>query len=94
MSSLFAVASPDVLTKPYSLVVLGALLIALQYLVITYYIIKIRFQTFNGSFMKKFRDVHQSEFKTDPAKFGYPDMGSGFYGKKLSYKDWYTFNCS
>jgi len=25
-------------------------------------------------------------------KLGYPDMGNGFYAKKLSYKNWYEFN--
>ena len=25
---------------------------------------------------------------------GYPDMGSGFYSKKLAYRDWYRFNCA
>ena len=25
-------------------------------------------------------------------KFGYPDMGSGYFAKMLAYKDWYTFN--
>ncbi len=77
MSGVFSVASPDVLSKPYSLVILGVLLIALEYLVIAYYLIKVRMQTFNGSFMKKFRDQHQTDFKTDPPKMGYPDMGCG-----------------
>lgn len=27
-----------------------------------------------------------------PPKFGYPDMGSGYYSKMLEYKDWYSFN--
>ena len=22
-------------------------------------------------------------------KMGYPDMGSGYYGKQLAYKDWF-----
>ena len=94
MSGLFEIASPDVLAKPYSLVILGTLLIALQYLVITYYIIKVRFGTFDGKFMKNFRDLHQEAFKSDPAKMGYPDMGCGVYGKRLEYKDWYRFNCA
>ena len=94
MSGVFSVASPDVLSNPYSLVILGVLLIALEYLVIAYYLIKVRMQTFNGTFMKKFRDQHQTDFKTDPPKLGYPDMGCGYYGKKLEYKDWYKFNCS
>ena len=25
---------------------------------------------------------------------GYPDSGSGFYSKKLPYKDWFQFNCA
>ncbi len=25
-------------------------------------------------------------------KFGYPDMGCGYYSSKLSYKQWYEFN--
>ena len=61
---------------------------------IAYYIIKVRMQTFSGKHMKEFRDLHQEAFKADPAKMGYPDMGCGFYGKRLAYKDWYRFNCS
>ena len=96
VSSLFATAQPDVLQKPYSLVILGVLFIALQYLVIMYYIIKVRFQTFTGKFMKDagFNELHAQSFKEGAPKLGYPDQGSGLFSKKLAYKDWYRFNCS
>ena len=44
--------------------------------------------------MKKFKEIHQKEIKEDMApQLGYPDCGSGWYSKELSYKDWFTMNC-
>jgi len=49
---------------------------------------------FNREFMNKnFKDIHCKEtgemYAPDQ---GYPDMGSGLYSEKLTYKQWIEFN--
>ena len=39
-----------------------------------------------------FGQVHREAFNEEIDKGGYPDMGSGFYAQKLSYKEWFEFN--
>lgn len=55
-----------------------------------------RKRVFNEDVMKsKFEGVHKSTLGRDaivPA-FGYPDMGAGYFSKRIAYKDWYEFNC-
>lgn len=41
---------------------------------------------------ENFGQEHKEAFGTDIEKGGYPDMGSGYYSKKLTYKQWYEFN--
>jgi len=37
--------------------------------------------------------MHEQDFPGEQVnKEGYPDMGSGRYSDKLSWKDWYYFN--
>lgn len=43
---------------------------------------------------ENFGKLHNQDFKSEIKAQGYPDMGSGVYSQKLSYKDWYTFNCA
>ena len=40
-----------------------------------------------------FEKQHNKECKQAYPKGGYPDHGNGLYSDKLSYKDWYNFNC-
>ena len=52
---------------------------------------------FSEEFMKEnFQTEHERHFPDgkakELAKGGYPDMGSGRYSEKLSYKAWYEFN--
>ena len=95
MSGWFEIVQPELLKHPYTLVVLGALLIAIQLIVFMYiYVLKNRIKIFNGKFMKKFEEKHKEAFGTKPANLGYPDTGNGRYSKELSYKDWYIFNCA
>ena len=45
---------------------------------------------------KNFSDQIKRDFGPD-AKIpgmGYPDMGAGIFSRKLSYKDWFEFNCA
>ena len=58
-----------------------------------------RSKVFSEQFMQeKFQTVHERHFKDANTKLGkvpkggYPDMGSGRYSEKLSYKDWFNFN--
>jgi hypothetical protein len=97
MTGIFEVFQPSFLNRPYSLVVLGNLLIAIQFLVFMYiYVIMTRIKIFKGKFFKEngFVEQHLSAFKENPAKLGYPDTGNGRYSMKLSYKEWYQFNCA
>ena len=52
-----------------------------------------RGRLFNKDMMEKeFGDAHKKAFgDKSPPKGGYPDHGNGFYGDKLSYKDWFEF---
>ena len=99
MESLFATHVPTLLKHPYSLVIAGNLFIAFHLLLVVYiYLISGRLSIFTGKFFKEsgLTELHQKEYgpKTYPAKMGYPDTGCGRYSKKLSYKDWYKFNCA
>ncbi len=46
--------------------------------------------------MKQFDELHMKSVpKSGGAPGdGYPDLGSGVYSEKLSYKDWFNFNLS
>ena len=59
----------------------------------------LRGKIFTPLFMEEnFKTEHERHFgettAKDLPKGGYPDMGSGRYSDKLSYKDWYNFNKS
>lgn len=41
---------------------------------------------------QNFGEEHKQAIGTDIGKEGYPDMGSGWYSRKLSYKQWFDFN--
>ena len=49
-----------------------------------------RFAAFNSEFMSQFNEEHKKAFPHDKEapKFGYPDTGCGYYGKKLPYSAW------
>jgi hypothetical protein len=55
-------------------------------------VLKMRKEYFNEEFMRQFEMPHKMFFGTKPSPFGYPDMGSGRYSKRLTYKQWYDFN--
>ena len=44
--------------------------------------------------MEQWNDQHQAELKADAPRGGYPYMGNGIYGMKLTYKDWLQFQLS
>ena len=48
---------------------------------------KMRAKIFNKEFMDKhFGETHQKELKEEIQRGGAPDMGSGIYSEKLSYR--------
>ena len=97
MESILAMPTNAFLSKPYTLVILGNLLIAIELLVFMYiYVIKQRLGTFKKKFMETngFNKLHKEAFSQNAPDLGYPDTGSGRYSKKLPYKEWYAFNCS
>jgi len=44
-------------------------------------------------FTKAFFDTHFPNLKDAHQGEGFPDTGNGRYSDKLSFEDWYTFNC-
>jgi uncharacterized membrane protein YecN with MAPEG domain len=44
--------------------------------------------------MAQFEKEHRENFPDDDVtkSIGFPDMGSGYYSKKLAYNDWFRFN--
>ena len=54
-----------------------------------------RYSIFTKDFLEKnFGEEHRKAFPGDTAvpKGGFPDNGSGYYSRKLSYKEWFEFN--
>ena len=54
-----------------------------------------RAKTYTEEYLKKnYEEEHKKAFPNDKRvpKFGYPDMGCGWYSSKLSYKEWFQFN--
>jgi len=80
----------------YPYVMLSSLLIGFLCLLFGFMVAgRKRGQIFTEEYMKKnFLKEHMEAFPNDkaPPKGGYPDMGSGRYSQKLSYKEWYEFN--
>ena len=67
--------------------------IALEYWVITFFVVKARVTIFNKKFEDKVSKDETLNLKSDEIpKQGYPDSGSGIFSRLLSYADWYTFN--
>ena len=82
----------------YRYVALVATLIMLQFLV-TGFVAPggTRGKVFTKEFMEEnFKTEHQRFYtegkSADVPKGGFPDMGSGRYSERLSYKDWFNFN--
>ena len=77
---------------PWVLVVMSA--ISLQCFIIPFaHTVRVRGKVFTKEFMAQFQEEHNKAFPgTALPDYGFPDMGNGYYSKKLSYADWYRFN--
>ncbi len=54
-----------------------------------------RAKTYTKEYLdKNYLEEHQKAFPGEKQvpKFGYPDMGNGFYSTKLTYKQWFDLN--
>ena len=74
---------------------LSAVILAFECIIIGFVVPgRIRGKVFTKEFLKhNFNEIHYLNTKEDVHdQKGYPDMGSGFYSKKLSYADWLLFN--
>lgn len=77
----------------YGYTLLSAFIMALQYGLMGPWTMRHRIPMFNRDFMKgNFEEEHKNSGIRTPM-WGYPDFGSGYYSKKLSYGDWLKFNC-
>lgn len=78
----------------YRWVCLVASLICLHLTVTGFWAGGQRKKAFKPEFMEEnFKTEHERYFPgTSYSKEGYPDMGSGRYSQRLSYRDWYIFN--
>uniref|UniRef100_A0A7S3CPA3 Microsomal glutathione S-transferase 3 n=1 Tax=Strombidium rassoulzadegani TaxID=1082188 RepID=A0A7S3CPA3_9SPIT len=93
------VAAPSSLAarlESYEAVLLGVLMmIATYFLTMAIFTLRTRVGVFRRTHMRQFDEIHQKEVKQSKApSFGYPDCGSGWYSKSLSYADWYKMNCA
>ena len=84
-------------SRRFGFVVLVGSALALQDFTFEYGVMGPRKRVFSDDYMKRnFGEYHKMHMGVDTEfpRIGYPDTGAGFYSKKLSYKDWYTFNCA
>ena len=83
-----AVTLPDL--YPWVMMIAGC--ISFECLIIGFTAGGSRGKLFNRKMLdENFGDEHKKTFGTLPPGGGYPDHGNGFYGDKLSYKDWFEF---
>jgi glutathione S-transferase len=89
---------PDNHPELFPYVLLAMTIIAFQCFMIPFvYTVRVRAKTFTKEFMQQFWPEHKEAFPEDTLEkfektIGFPDMGSGYFSKKLEYKDWYNFN--
>ena len=83
-------------TKKFGAVlVVGGVLVA-QDFIMEYSVMGPRTRIFTEERMAEFKGIHQMRLGEDTPTpiMGYPDMGAGYYSKRIPYKDWYEFNCA
>ena len=80
----------------YGYVLLTAFWIAFQCYMTGFVLVEYkRAKTYTQEYLdKNYLEEHQKAFPKDKKvpKFGYPDMGNGWYSSKLTYKQWFQFN--
>ena len=85
--SYIAVQIPEL--YPYVLYASG--IASFECFVFGFFANRLRSRIFNKEYMVQFNSAHQTEMKSDAPVGGYPDMGNGYFSKKLSYHDWFVF---
>ena len=72
-----------------AMITYGLLMVVTSFAVV----IATRKRLFTKDFLKQFASEHKAAFpESKLPELGFPDIGSGRFSKKLSYKDWMTFN--
>ena len=81
------------LPNTFGYVIIVGALIGLELLLIGFFCGGGARKVFTKEFMEQhFGEEHKNATGKEIEKGGAPDMGSGFYAQKLSYKEWYDFN--
>ena len=81
------------LPSTYGYVIIIGALIGLEIIFIGFLLPGGARKVFTKEFMEQhFGEEHRKATGKDIEKGGAPDMGSGLYSQKLSYKEWYDFN--
>ena len=88
------VASPEVeIKKDFLLTLIGIFVMICQYAFLGPFSTGGRRKSYTKEYLElNFGDVHKRYDIPIPVG-GYPDYGNGWYSRKLSYKDWFEFNC-
>ncbi|TNV75441.1 hypothetical protein FGO68_gene2738 [Halteria grandinella] len=89
-------SSQDGSLNEYGYVLLVALWMTFQCYMTGFVVVEYkRAKTYTEDYLKKhYWEEHHAAYPKDKMvpKFGYPDMGCGYYSSKLSYKQWFEFN--
>ncbi len=96
MQVIIAPAAATVIPKEYASVLIGVIMICLQYvLTVMLFTMGARVTVYRRTFMRQFDDIHRFAFPNQPKapSLGYPDCGNGYFSKKLGYADWFKMNC-
>lgn len=77
--------------QAYGYVIIVAAVLALEVICIGFlYPGRLRSKVFSKDFLaKNFGEEHKKTIGSEIPAGGYPDMGSGVYSQKLSYKEWF-----
>ena len=90
---LAATAATWTLPSTFGWVIIAGVLIGLEIILIGFVIPGGARKVFTKEFMEEhFGEEHKNATGKEIEKGGAPDMGSGRYSQKLSYKEWYDFN--
>lgn len=78
-----------------TVMIMSWVLIAVVYFVLLANVARRRSKFFTKEFMKNhFGELHENNFRDLPPDQGYPDMGNGIFSNKLTYSQWFEFNCA
>lgn len=78
-----------------TVMVMSWVLIAVVYGVLIGIVYRKRTKFYTKEFMSNnFGELHENNFRQLPPTHGYPDQGNGIFANKLTYSQWFEFNCA